>query len=68
IAALRRGEVHYSDLQGLPELRAALARKLQRQNLIDASADEVLITNGLTQASFAAFMAYLDEGDEVLLL
>lgn len=68
IAALKRGEVHYSDLQGLPELRAALARKLQSQNRIDASADEVLITNGLTQASFAAFMAYLDEGDEVLLL
>ena len=48
IAALQRGEVHYSDLQGLPELREALADKLRRQNGIDATVDEVLITNGLT--------------------
>ena len=55
-------------MQGLPELRKALADKLRRQNGIDATADEVLITNGLTQASFAAFMAYLNDGDEVILL
>lgn len=68
IAALQAGQVHYSDLQGLPELRIALAEKLRRQNGIDISADEVVVTNGLTQASFAAFMAFLDEGDECLLL
>lgn len=68
IAALQGGAVHYSDLKGLPELRAALAEKLQQQNKINVSADEVLITNGLTQGSFAAFIAFLDEGDEALLL
>ncbi len=68
IAALQGGAVHYSDLQGLPELRAALAEKLNRRNRIAVGAHEVLVTNGLTQASFAAFMAFLDAGDEVLLL
>lgn len=68
IAALRAGHVHYSDLQGLPELRAALAGKLRRDNGIPVDADEVLVTNGLTQASFAAFFAFLDPGDEVILL
>ncbi|MBQ0805407.1 aminotransferase class I/II-fold pyridoxal phosphate-dependent enzyme [Sulfitobacter sp.] len=68
IAALQRGAVHYSDLQGLPELRSALADKLRRQNKLDVTADNVLITNGLTQGSFAAFMAFLDHGDEALLL
>jgi aspartate aminotransferase len=68
IAALQAGQVHYSDLQGIPELRAAIAEKLRRQNALDLSADEVIVTNGLTQASFAAFMAYLDAGDEALLL
>ncbi|MGJ8628511.1 MAG: pyridoxal phosphate-dependent aminotransferase [Sulfitobacter sp.] len=68
IAALQSGAVHYSDLQGLPELRAAVADKLRRQNGIDVTADEIIVTNGLTQASFAAFMAFLDEGDECLLL
>jgi aspartate aminotransferase len=60
--------VHYSDLQGLPELRSALAEKLRDQNKLDVTADNVLITNGLTQGSFAAFMAFLDDGDEALLL
>lgn len=68
IAALQGGAVHYSDLQGLPELRSALADKLRCQNKLDVTADNVLITNGLTQGSFAAFMAFLDDGDEALLL
>lgn len=68
IAALQAGAVHYSDLQGLPELRSALAEKLRDQNKLDVTADNVLITNGLTQGSFAAFMAFLDDGDEALLL
>lgn len=68
IEALQAGHVHYSDLQGLPELRAAIADKMCRQNNINVTADEIIVTNGLTQASFAAFMAFLDAGDECLLL
>lgn len=67
IGALNAGHVHYSDLQGIPELRSAIAAKL-KQRYVDVTADEIIVTNGLTQASFAAFMAFLDEGDECLLL
>lgn len=66
--ALMRGEVHYSDLRGVPALREALAAKLRQQNKLDVGPDDVLVTNGLTHASFAAFFAILDEGDEVILL
>lgn len=68
ITALQAGEVHYSDLQGLPALRTAIAARLQASSDLEVSADEVIVTNGLTQASFAAFMAFLNEGDEVILL
>ncbi len=68
IAALQAGHVHYSDLQGLPALREAIAAKMRRRNKMDVSANEIILTNGLTQASFAAFMAFLDTGDECLLL
>jgi len=68
IAALQAGHVHYSDLQGIPELRAAIANKLRTKNAMDVTADEIIVTNGLTQASFAAFMAFLQDGDECLLL
>ena len=66
--ALMRGDVHYSDFQGLRELREALAEKLVRQNKLDVTADDVLVTNGLTHASFASFFALVDEGDEVIML
>jgi len=68
IRALQAGEVHYSDLQGIPQLREALAAKVREYNRIGVSASEILVTNGLTQASFAAFMALLDEGEEAILL
>lgn len=67
-AALDKGIVHYGDLQGLPALREALAARYLREQNLPYGADEVLITNGVTQASYAAFMAALDEGDEVIVL
>jgi len=68
IAAIKAGQVHYSDLPGIAPLREALAHKLRTFNGIAASAADVLVTNGLTHGSFAAFFAILDPGDEVILL
>lgn len=68
IRALRDGAVHYSDLAGLPHLREALAQKLARQNGMEIPADRIIVTNGLTHGSYAAIMAFLDEGDEAILL
>lgn len=68
IQALRDGHVHYGDMMGERALRSALSVKLRDFNAIDASPDEILITNGLTQGSFAAFMALVNPGDEVILL
>lgn len=67
-AALDAGIVHYGDFRGTLSLRQALADKLARFNRLDYGADEILVTNGLTHASFAAFMAAIDPGDEVILL
>ena len=68
IAALQSGQVHYSDLAGIAPLRTALARKLCDSNSIRVTPEDVLVTNGLTHGSFAAFMAIIDPGDEVILL
>jgi len=68
IKALLAGKVHYSDFRGQPELRSALSQKLRSFNGIPAGAEQVLVTNGLTQASYAAFMATINPGDEVILL
>ncbi|QDC00815.1 aminotransferase class I/II-fold pyridoxal phosphate-dependent enzyme [Mesorhizobium sp. 8] len=66
--ALMAGNVHYSHFQGLPKLRAALAEKLRAKNGLAVDASGIVVTNGLTHASFAAIMALVDPGDEVILL
>jgi|TARA_R100000501_G_scaffold14680_4_gene26687 aspartate aminotransferase len=66
VDALRRGEVHYSDMRGLLPLREALAVKLASENGMDVGVDQILVTNGLTHAAFAAIMATIDPGDEVI--
>lgn len=66
--ALDAGIVHYGDLRGTRTLRAAIADDLNGRHGFTVTADNVLITTGLTQAAFATFMAALDPGDEVITL
>ncbi len=66
--ALDAGIVHYGDFRGTLGLREALATKLRDFNGLDYGVDEILVTNGLTHGSFAAVMAAIDPGDEVILL
>ncbi len=65
---LDEGKVHYGEFAGERHLRQALAEKVRNFNGIDVAADNVLVTNGLTHASYAVLMAAIDEGDEVILL
>jgi len=66
--ALDDGIVHYGEFAGERNLREALADKLKSFNKLDVAPDEILVTNGITHAAYAVFMAALDEGDEVILL
>jgi aspartate aminotransferase len=68
IEAIRAGHVHYGEFMGERAFREALAVKLHDFNGLDVGPSDILVTNGLTQGSFAAFMALIDPGDEVILL
>jgi aspartate aminotransferase len=68
IAALNAGVVHYGDFRGSITLRHAIARRLASFYDLDVQDDEIVVTNGVTHASYAVFMAALDPGDEVILL
>jgi aspartate aminotransferase len=66
--AMRAGKTHYVPNDGIPELRAALADKLQRKNGIKgATAEQVFLTNGAMHALYVTFGALLAPGDEVIL-
>jgi aspartate aminotransferase len=58
---------HYTPAAGLPELRAAVARKTQRDSGYEVQPDQVLITNGGKHALYNAILSVVGDGDEVLL-
>ena len=64
--SIRRGNVFYTSNYGTPELRKAIAEKLKRDNNVDYTADEILVTIGVGEGTYAAVAAFLNPGDEVL--
>ncbi len=67
IRALEEGKTRYGPTAGIPALRQAVADKLRRENGLDYSPDQILISNGGKQALFNLAMVLLDPGDEVIL-
>ncbi|MDQ1429108.1 MAG: aspartate aminotransferase [Acidimicrobiaceae bacterium] len=69
VAACRDPKNHkYTPAGGLPELRAAVATKTERDSgWTGLKANQVLITNGGKHALETAFAVLLDPGDEALL-
>ena len=68
IRALRNGRTSYPDNRGEKTFREAAAQKLERDNHLKFDpSTEVLATTGATLGVYAALMAMLNEGDEVLL-
>lgn len=68
ISAIQDGSVGgYSQSEGLPELRKEIAKKLKRNNDIDANPDQVMVTVGAIEGLSAAMMTVVDPGDEVIL-
>ncbi|MEV4671226.1 MULTISPECIES: pyridoxal phosphate-dependent aminotransferase [Actinomadura] len=67
VTACRVPRFHkYTPAGGLPELRAAIAEKTERDSGYKVEANQVLVTNGGKQAVYEAFAALLDPGDEVI--
>jgi aspartate aminotransferase len=61
------GNTKYPPQDGIPALKAAVQRKFKRDNHLDYALDEIMVGNGGKQIIFNAFMATLNEGDEVVI-
>jgi alanine-synthesizing transaminase len=66
INAIRKGENYYSASEGLKELRVEIAKKENAKGL-SISADDILITNGVSEGLDMVISSIVEEGDEVLL-
>ncbi|RKG49248.1 pyridoxal phosphate-dependent aminotransferase [Corallococcus sp. AB011P] len=67
IDALRTGFTKYTATAGMPELREAVCRKLEKDNGLKYAPDQVVVTAGGKQSLYNCFQALLDEGDEVII-
>ncbi|WP_227355138.1 pyridoxal phosphate-dependent aminotransferase [Haladaptatus salinisoli] len=65
--AMEAGHTGYPPSKGVPELREAVAEKLQADGL-DYRAENVVVTPGAKQALYETVQTVVDEGDEVVLL
>ncbi len=68
IDAITTNFTHYTDSNGVYELRAAVAEKFRSENgLTDATPETVIITTGAKQALMDALGAICNPGDEVII-
>jgi aspartate aminotransferase len=66
IAAIRAGKTKYTAVDGIPELKKAIAAKFKRENNLDYKPSQVSVGTGGKQVLFNALMATVNPGDEVI--
>ena len=57
----------YSPVPGYPDLRKAIAAKLEKENHLVYNINEILVSNGAKQSVCNTVMALVDDGDEVII-
>jgi len=66
IAAIQRGETHYTPSAGIIELRQAIARYLKRTRGLEYDATQVIVAPGAKPIMFYAILALVEGGDEAI--
>src|SRR3990170_8251444 len=67
VKALAEGKTKYTDVDGIPELKAAIVRKFKRENNLDYKPNQISVGTGGKQVIYNALLATLNAGDEVLI-
>ena len=65
--ALDAGATKYTQVEGTPALRAAVAKWLGKAHNLSFEANEIIVSAGAKQSLFNAMHAIVDEGDEVII-
>ena len=67
IRAIHDGHTKYTQVDGIPALKEAVAEKFRRENGMDVSAANISVGTGGKQVLFNALMATVQAGDEVII-
>jgi aspartate aminotransferase len=66
VEAINRGETKYTAVDGIPELKRAIASKFQRENGLTYKPSEITVGSGGKQVLYNALIATLNPADEVI--
>jgi aspartate aminotransferase len=66
-AAMRAGQTKYTTMTGTAELKTAVIEKFARENGLEYTADEIMVSAGAKQVIFNAIMATVEAGSEVII-
>ncbi|MCX8152838.1 MAG: aminotransferase class I/II-fold pyridoxal phosphate-dependent enzyme [Candidatus Bathyarchaeota archaeon] len=64
--AIQSEKNYYAPSEGLPELRQAIAEKEKKVNGVDITAENVLVTSGVSEGIRMVISALIEKGDEIL--
>ncbi len=67
IRALKEGKTKYTDVDGIPELKAAICAKFKRENSLDYKPSQISVGTGGKQVLYNALLCTLNPGDEVVI-
>lgn len=67
IDAIEAGKTRYTAVDGTPELKEAISAKFKRENGLDYTAKQILVSSGGKQSFYNLCQAYINEGDEVII-
>ena len=67
IEAIRNGHTRYTQVAGVRALREAVAEKFRRENGLEVTWQDTLVSNGGKHVIYNALAATLNEGDEVIM-
>lgn len=67
IAAINNGQTKYTNVDGTPELKQAIMDKFARDNELEYSGNQILVSSGGKQSCFNVCMSVLDDGDECII-
>ncbi len=66
VRAMDEGKTRYTNVDGIAELKEAVAAKFRRDNGLDVTAADCFVSSGGKQIIFNAMLATLNPGDEVV--
>ena len=64
--AMNKGYTHYCNSQGIPPLRAEIAREIERTRGVSVGPERIVVTPGAKPIMFYSILALLEEGDEAI--